>query len=361
MARSETVAKPGEEGASGEKSPRCARVSDPAPVLDRGSPEPPSILNSQPSAFTLVELLVVIAIISVLAALLLPALGKARERGRQAACLNNERQMYTAAAAYASDNSGYLPAYNNILNAGSEIDMEALGSDTDMQLIVWITKYCGATIYNRGFGGANRCWAFVNRGILSCPSWVAGGSKGFYDGQLGLCYWLAYTPGSYGRSGNNNQPYVNIPMKRFNARMDAVAQPGFFNGQNSTNSTQPTVNNLPSGNFPKIFFMDNLWANYPYPWFTAGLNFASGHIPGMQALGQNLVLADGSGKWVPFKMRYGGTLNGAFTSGWHVPDGYWVGLTYDFDPVIGMTLTYIPPYGLYTSMNTDSLGGLSWR
>ena len=50
--------------------------------------------------FTLIELLVVIAIIAGLAALLLPALKAARESGYRAACLNNQRQIYVAAASF---------------------------------------------------------------------------------------------------------------------------------------------------------------------------------------------------------------------------------------------------------------------
>jgi prepilin-type N-terminal cleavage/methylation domain-containing protein/prepilin-type processing-associated H-X9-DG protein len=60
-------------------------------------------------AFTLIELLVVVAIIAVLAALLLPSLKGARERGKQAVCMNNLRQIYTALAMYATDWDDYMP------------------------------------------------------------------------------------------------------------------------------------------------------------------------------------------------------------------------------------------------------------
>lgn len=59
--------------------------------------------------FTLVELLVVIAIIAILAGMLLPTLGRAKEAGKRIACVNNLRQLGLTLRMYADDNSDYFP------------------------------------------------------------------------------------------------------------------------------------------------------------------------------------------------------------------------------------------------------------
>ena len=137
--------------------------------ISPSSPVSAQATNAKRS-FTLIELLVVIAIIAILAAMLLPALNKARERGRQVVCMNNFGAYGKTLALYADDNRGFMHPYWNTNGIASGSARGWYHSDPKFG---FLANYFGLNKFSNPYlpiGGWFKDAAGVEASALACPS-----------------------------------------------------------------------------------------------------------------------------------------------------------------------------------------------
>lgn len=258
-------------------------------------------VRSQKSAFTLIELLVVISIISLLIALLLPALSAAVRNAQQVKCMSNQRGVGTAMTIYSADNAGYMPAPSTNHWGGT------LQNGDSAQYKTSTSGSMGLAVLD---GDGTGKGTYIDRTLLlGCP------------GRTANRMWADSSKGVYGFA---NSQFVHYAYRYNGARLDY--QFGRELARNVETGRLQSLTQLNSGSAPDNYFAFN-WKIQPRVLLFDDTAYALHFTGGTYALemttllpnrmnwvhftGGNVILLDGSGKFVPNFLNNKNPISGA--------------------------------------------------